>query len=160
MPRGRRRIDYAPEGRTPGEMINDVRRAFEGLLSEEERKSIDKGEEATKAVAKKVASAVHNIVGGLSRATAHPPSWFRLATRPVTPKRGRPSSHEGEFIAFVCAKYFKRITDRHANVQTDPETKQPYGAFYDLVVGVFAALSIPDGAERAARSVQKNRWKN
>ena len=38
---------------------------------------------------KAIQRAVHQIVVGLSRATAHPPAWFRLAGRPIELKKGR-----------------------------------------------------------------------
>jgi hypothetical protein len=159
MTRRRKRIDYAPVKLSSGEMINAVRRAFEDLIPPEKPEALNK--EAQKAVDnKEVAAAVHNIVWGLSRATAHPPSWFRLANRAVTPRRGRPPAIEGEFIAWECAGPFERITGRAANVQTDPQTRRPCGAFYDLVKAVFDALAIRDGAERSARSVQRNRKRN
>lgn len=149
MPRARKGIDYAPATRSADEIINAVRKAFEDLPPDKEVSDLDR--EA------KVSAAVHHIVHGLSRATAHPPSWFRLAGRPVPTKRGAPRKIECEFIAFECAGHFKKITGRCATVQIDPETHKPIGAFYDLVVAVLAALAINTRAERAARSVQRNR---
>ena len=145
LPRRRKRIDYAPALRSSaGELINGVRTAFEQLCPRAEA-----NEEETK---KAIASAVHLIVVGLSRATAHPPAWFRLAGRPMGLKSGRPPVTEGKFIAWECRQHFERITGRDAKVDTDPETKKPNGAFYDLVVSVFRALAIPDSAETCARA--------
>jgi hypothetical protein len=208
LPRRRKRIDYAPALRSgsAAELINGVRTAFEQL-----RPRAEANEEETK---KAIASAVHLIVFGLSRATAHPPAWFRLAEQsadgeqhrqvlrdrmaakiikeppantrfispdgvpyfiglwqrlspndrriidaqieaeigPVASKRGAPRSIEGRFIANECLSHFERITGRRATVVTDPETKKPCGAFYDLVASVFRALAIPDSAETCARA--------
>jgi hypothetical protein len=97
--------------------------------------------------------AVHDIVGGLSRATAHPPDFFRIAGRPIEKRKGRPRSTEGAFVAWECTQHFERITGRPATVDTDPQTKRPYGHFHDLVKAVFTALNLTDNPEHAARAV-------
>jgi hypothetical protein len=166
MARARRRIDYAEVELSTGEIINAVRKAFEGLVWDVRVKS-KRGtyrtlEGATREIAAhrwEVAYAVHSIVCGLSRATAHPPAWFRLEGRPVGGKKGRPPATEGKFIAYICADHFTRITGRPASVQIDPETKRPYGAFYDLVVAVFETLAIPDSAQTCARQAQRHQRK-
>lgn len=149
-------------------MINAVRKAFEGLVWDGRVKSKRGTYRWLEGAAREIAAhrwavnyAVHSIVYGLARATAHPPIWFRLAGRPVAKRGpGRPPVVEGELIAWECADHFTRITGRPANVQIDPQTKRPCGAFYDLVKAVFDALAIPDGAERSGKSVQRNRKRN
>ncbi len=104
---------------------------------------------------KEIASAVHFIVNGLSRATAQPPHWFRLASRPVVTRRGRPKAEEALFLAAVCRHHYERITGRLAKVDTDAETTRPYGAYYDLVAAVLKALGIKNSPETAARGATK-----
>jgi hypothetical protein len=147
-------VDYAdaiPHAAV-GKLICDVRRAFCLLIgpapSDAEIANIVEGNKA-------IASAVHFIVNGLSRATAQPPHWFRLASRPVVTRRGRPKADEALFLAVVCRQHYERITGEAAKVHTDPETKRPYGAFYDLVAAVLKALGIRNSPETAARGATR-----
>jgi hypothetical protein len=98
-----------------------------------------------------IQDAVHDIVGGLSRAIAHPPDFFRVAGRPVEKRKGRPPSNEGALIAWECGQHFEQITGKPPTVDTDPQTKRPYGHFHDLVKAVFTALNLLDNPEYAAR---------
>jgi hypothetical protein len=93
-----------------------------------------------------IQDAVHDIVGGLSRATAHPPYFFRIAGRPPVRKKGRPRSTESAFVALVCRNHFEQITGLRATVDTD-QTNKPYGHFFCLVVEIFKALELTDDPE-------------
>jgi hypothetical protein len=93
MARPRKRFEYAPVKLSAGEMINSLRKTFEGLRMDGRVASRcglhyggeylwgkDVGEELA-AYRWAVNYAIHSLVFGLSRATANPPEGFRLEGR-------------------------------------------------------------------------------
>jgi hypothetical protein len=82
-----------------------------------------------------IESAIHDLTAGLSRATAHPPSWFRLKGRPMTAKKGRPKAIEATFIALVCRWHYEQITGKPATASED-------GPFVGLLEAVFRAFNM------------------
>jgi hypothetical protein len=69
----------------------------------------------------------------------------------VASRRGRPRAVEALFVASVCRQHYELIAGKRATVDTDPETKKPYGEFYDLVAATLKALGIKNSPETAAR---------
>jgi hypothetical protein len=169
MPRPRKRVDYAPAIADPlekGVMINEVRAAFQALVPELVRGELhNKPMEKTVVgdslvfngcrcpTCRAIAAAVHNIVFGLSGATAHPPDCFRLAGSSPPPSRGRPKSIEAKIIAMECRWHYDRITASSPDaVGVAGKRATSTGAFGTLVARVFAALHMPfDNPERAVK---------
>ena len=112
--------------------------------------------EATqKRLRRAVDHAVHDIVYGLSRATAHPPTWFLLATRPRRKSAaGAPPKIEAAFIAGICEMHYQRITGKPGKLLNSPK---PSGHFHDLLQGVFNAFGMDARAETFARRARRVR---
>lgn len=156
MPKREKRTNcYVNNQKSMGEIFNQVHKAFRSAFPE--------------LADEQITPCIRNIVLGLSSASTGQPACFRVGKKNLGKKviankersaieddaNEKRSAIEGDFIAAELSYIYEGIMKKPATVSTDPETKKPYGRYFDLVEAVFIALGIPDSPEHCAKRARE-----